>query len=155
MNWGAPKSVRGNTCGKKRVRRDTDLRSSHSAEFYLSGGIGGASALAVDGAATEVLRHQLSYFLCLALPASLVRSLEPEVVRGLFPDHISSIAAAVAGGGVACAGTGHGVHGGTVCGHCAAGAGGVPVFAAVGGPEGVVAGGAGQRVSGLGKFSGL
>ena len=50
---------------------------------------------------------------------------------------------------------GYGVYGGAVGGDTAAGAGCVSVFAAVGEPAGGVVGGPGQRVSWLGKFSGV
>ena len=81
---------------KHRVCRSISS-TAHTHEHHLDGGFCSSSAASAHEVAAEIVRHELSYFLRLPLCPPLVQSLESEMVCGLFPDHISSAAAAVGG----------------------------------------------------------
>ena len=108
--------------------------SADTVEHDLSGGFCGSFAAAAHEVAAEVVRRELPYFFRIALPAQLVRSLESEVVCGLFTNDLSAFAAAVVGVDLAAHRIGYGLYGGSVRRHSASGIGCLSVCVALGRP---------------------
>src|SRR5437016_4082560 len=86
-----------NAYGEGRHHRAYELFfPAHSTAADSVTGIGGTWPVAGHATAfDEFLRRQLSRVLCVTLCTSLVRSVEHEVVCGIFPDNISTARAPV------------------------------------------------------------
>src|SRR5580698_6471496 len=98
----------------------------------ILGGICDPLAIAVDEAATKVVRHQFPYLLRIALCSTLVRSLERKVVCRFFTDHVSAPSPAMVGARLPHHRARPGVYGRAVCGHLTFGVGSLSFFATVG-----------------------
>src|ERR1019366_10144816 len=120
---------RGN-CAESQFHRSVDTANSYKP--YLDGGCRCSPSAASHEVAFKVVRHELPYLLCIPLCSTLVQSMEPKMVCGIFTDHVSSIDTAVGGADVSNTWVGHGVYGCAVCSHHASCAWRLSIFPALG-----------------------